>query len=247
MDETAIAELAESIRAHGIIQPVVVRPGEKGRYQLVAGERRLQAARAAGLSQVPAIVRDLRDQESLEIALVENLQREDISALDAARAYRRLIDEFDLSQEEVAARVGKSRSAVANTLRLLNLPTGVQGRIEDGSLTEGHARALLSLPNAALQSLVADEIVRKRCSVREAERLARAWIRSAKAPNVSRETSARPEQPDLLSVEEQLRKLFQTHVRVTYGEDRGAITIEFYGQEDLNRILGLIGAIPRDS
>lgn len=246
MDESAIAELAESIKAHGIIQPIVVRPADNGRYELVAGERRLQAARIAGLSQVPVIVRDVRDQESLEIALVENLQREDISPLDAARAYRRLMDEFDLSQEEVASRVGKSRPAVANTLRLLLLPAGVQERLEKGEMSEGHARTLLSLPSPALQALVADEIIRRKCSVREAERLVRGWSKAATTRIVSRETNAPAAKPDLLAVEEQLRKLFQTYVRVVFNEDRGAITIEFYGEEDLNRILSLIGAIPRE-
>ncbi len=246
MDESAIAELADSIKAHGIIQPIVVRPADNGRYELVAGERRLQAARKAGLSQVPAIVRDIRDQESLEIALVENLQREDISPLDAARAYRRLMDEFDLSQEEVASRVGKSRPTVANTLRLLLLPAGVQVRLEKGEMSEGHARTLLSLPNAALQALVADEIIRRKCSVREAERLVRGWSKAATTPDVSRETIPPAAKPNLLAVEEQLRKLFQTYVRVVFNEDRGAITIEFYGEEDLNRILSLIGAIPHE-
>lgn len=241
VDDASIAELAASIREHGIIQPVVVRTAGSGRYELVAGERRLRAARAAGLTTIPAILRDLPDQESLEIALIENIQREDISPLDAARAYRRLMDEFDLSQEDVATRVGKSRSAIANTLRLLQLPSAIQARLEKGEMTEGHARALLSISNPAGQALVADEIIRKQCSVREAERLARSWATSLAGRNVSRETGAGPEiEPNLKAVEDQLRQILKTRVRIRFGEDRGTIEIEFYGQEDLDRLLTLL-------
>jgi len=243
LDESAIQELAASIREHGIIQPVVVRPAGEGRYELVAGERRLRAARVAGLRKIPALVREMEDQQSLEVALIENIQREDISPMDAARAYRRLMDEFDLSQEELAARVGKSRPAIANTLRLLQLPEAIQQSLEKGDLSEGHARALLSIPNPNGQLLVADEIIRKGASVREAERMARSWSSAAKGRTVSRETSPHPARADLAAVEEQLRDLFKTRVRVFYAEDRGRIEIEFYGQDDLNRILELIGGI----
>jgi ParB family chromosome partitioning protein len=243
LDESAIRELAASIREHGIIQPVVVRPSGEGRYELVAGERRLRAARIAGLRKVPALVREMKDQQSLEVALIENIQREDISPMDAARAYRRLIEEFDLSQEELASRLGKSRSAIANTLRLLQLPESIQQRVEKGELSEGHARALLSIPTMNGQLLVADEVVRKGASVREAERMARAWNSAAKKAAVSRETSSHPALAELAAVEEQLRDLFKTRVRVVYAEDRGKIEIEFYGQDDLNRILELIGGI----
>ncbi len=243
VDEGAIRELAASIREHGIIQPVVVRPSGDGRFELVAGERRLRAARVAGLRRIPALVRAMEDQQSLEVALIENIQREDISPMDAARAYRRLMDEFDLSQEELASRVGKSRPAIANTLRLLQLPPAIQDRVEKGELSEGHARALLSIPNPNGQLLVADEIVRKGSSVREAERMARAWNSAARREVVSRETSPHPAKAELAAVEEQLRELFKTRVRVLYAEDRGRIEIEFYGQDDLNRILELIGGI----
>ncbi|MCC6484809.1 MAG: ParB/RepB/Spo0J family partition protein [Armatimonadetes bacterium] len=241
LDEGSIAELAASIREHGVIQPIVVRSAGAGRYELVAGERRLRAARSAGLTSIPVILREMADQESLEVALIENIQREDISPLDAARAYRRLMDEFDLSQEDVAARVGKSRSAVANTLRLLQLPEAIQARVEKGEMTEGHARALLSIVSPAGQALVADEIVRKQCSVREAERLARSWASSLAGRNVSRETNSLPGvEPNLKAVEDQLRQILKTRVRIRFGEDRGTIEIEFYGQDDLDRLLTLL-------
>lgn len=243
LDDESIAELSASVREHGIIQPIVVRTVAPGRYQLVAGERRLRAARAAGLTTVPALLREMPDQESLEVAMVENLQREDISPLDAAGAYQRLMEEFDLSQEEIAARVGKSRPAVANTLRLLQLPKAVLARLEKGELTEGHARALLMLSNPNAQILLADDVIRRQCSVRETERLARTWpAGTSAASTVSRET-VRTSDANLAAVEEQLRQLFKTKVRVSIAQDRGRIEIEFYGEDDLNRILGLIGAI----
>lgn len=243
MDEGAMAELAASVREHGIIQPIVVRGAGQGKYELVAGERRLRAARMAGLRTIPAIVREMADQESLEVALIENIQREDISPLDAARAYRRLMDEFDLTQEDLASRVGKSRPSIANTLRLLQLSDAVQRRLEKGELSEGHARALLAISNPTVQSAVADEVVRRQCSVREAERLARSWSKApAGVRTVSRETTPPATDANLTAVEEQLRKLFTTRVRITHSGDRGKIEIEFYGEEDLNRILDLIGA-----
>ncbi len=242
VDDGSIAELAASIREHGIIQPVVVRATETG-YQLVAGERRLRAARSLGLVSVPAIVRGMQDQQSLEVALVENIQREDISPLDAARAYSKLMEEFGLSQEDIAARVGKSRPAIANTLRLLQLPPSVQTRLENGQLTEGHGRALLAIANPNGQILVADEIARRGCSVREAERMARSWSEASKEGSVSRETNYPTQEPNLAAVEEQLRQLFKTKVRVSLGSDRGRIEIEFYGEDDLNRILELIGGV----
>lgn len=256
IDEVTLQELSESIQRFGVIQPIVVRPDEDGKYQLIAGERRLRASRLAGLKEIPAIVRESQDQESLELALIENIQREDINPLDAAVAYRRLMDEFNLSQEEIAKRVGKSRSSVANTLRLLQLPTSVQALLEQRKISEGHARAVLQIQNPNAQVLVAEDIARRGCSVREAERLARNWAievlgPAAKAGVVSRETptSADTEilETHLVAVEEQLKQLFGTRVRVSITKDRGKIEIEFYGEDDLNRILTLVGAIPSTS
>ncbi|MEI6914310.1 MAG: ParB/RepB/Spo0J family partition protein [Armatimonadota bacterium] len=241
VDEGSIAELASSIQQHGVIQPIVVRSGASGGFELIAGERRLRAARSLGMGTIPAILRDMEDQQSLEVALIENIQREDISPLDAARAYRRLMDEFDLSQEDVAQRVGKSRSGVANTLRLLQLPTSIQDKIEKGEITEGHARALLATSNPAVQALLADEIVRKQCSVREAERMAKNWaVPALGTKNVSRETLPSSTKTHLAAVEERLRDILRTRVRVHDLGDRGKIEIEFYGEEDLNRLLTLI-------
>lgn len=256
IDEVALQELSDSIQRFGVIQPIVVRPGGDGKYQLIAGERRLRASRLAGLKEIPAIVRESQDQESLELALIENIQREDINPLDAAVAYRRLMDEFDLSQEEIAKRVGKSRSAVANTLRLLQLPASVQALVEQRKISEGHARAVLQIQNPNAQVLVAEDIARRGCSVREAERLARNWAIEALGPAanpgvVSRETSTSADtevmETHLVAVEEQLKQLFGTRVRVSIAKDRGKIEIEFYGEDDLNRILTLVGAIPSSS
>lgn len=244
MHDESIEDLARSVTEHGVIQPVVVRSIGQGKYQLVAGERRLRASRAAGLTSIPAIVRDLKDQESLELALVENLQREDISPLDAAFAYKQLMDEFNLTQDEVARKVGKSRSAVANTLRLLKLPTGLQQRLESGELTEGHARAILSISSEQGQRVVADEIIRRKCSVREAERLARSWRTLLGHGDISRATSTAEPEVDVEAVAEELRKIFSTRVTVTMAKGRGFVSIEFYSEDDLNRILALLGAIP---
>lgn len=256
MDETTLKELTESIQRFGVIQPIVVRRDGEGRYQLIAGERRLRASRQAGLKDIPAIIRESKDQESLELALIENIQREDINPLDAAVAYRRLMDEFNLSQEEIAERVGKSRSAVANTIRLLQLPASVQALLEQRKISEGHARAVLQIQNPNAQLLVAEDIARRGCSVREAERLARNWAVEALGPaakpgGVSRETSTSADtevmETHLVAVEEQLKQLFGTRVRVSIAKDRGKIEIEFYGEDDLNRILSLVGAIPEVS
>lgn len=240
LDEGSLEELTASVKVHGVIQPIVVRAAEGGQFQLVAGERRLRAARAAGLKTIPAVVRDMEDQQSLEVALIENIQREDINAIDAAVAYRRLIDEFNLSQEEISERVGKSRPTIANTLRLLQLPERVRERVATGELSEGHARALLLVKNPTAIPLIADDLVRRQCSVREAERICKSWNNAAK---IAREND--PPQPatHLAAVEEQLRHFFKTRVRVVGGEDKGRIEIEFYGEEDLNRILELIGGV----
>src|SRR5712691_4862041 len=171
MDNAALHELAESIREHGVLQPVVGRRTERG-YELVAGERRLRASQLAGLGRVPACVRDYSDEQALEVALVENLQREDINALEAARAYKRLSEEFGLTQEQIATKVGKSRSTVANTMRLLQLSPRAQRSLESGDISEGHARALLASAPEQRESML-EEVLRGRTSVREAEQMAR--------------------------------------------------------------------------
>ena len=239
-DEESLEELVESVRRNGILQPVIVRPVGDGAFELVAGERRFRAAVQAGLGSIPAVARVLTDGESLELALIENLQREDINPVECAQAYRRLIDEFGLTQEQVAERVGKSRSAVTNTLRLLNLPVPIIESLERAEITEGHARALLSITDPEAQIKAWERIVRHGLSVREAERLSRtsSASRTSRTSHVTRETCDRD--PNLADIEDKLRRYLGTKVVITRRGDRGKIEIEFYDDEDLMRILDLM-------
>jgi len=244
IDEEKLQELVSSIRVHGVLQPVVVRPSGGGDYELVAGERRLRAAIAAGLRTIPAVVRELTNEQSLEVALIENLQREDINPMDAALAYRRLTEEFGLSQEELAFALGKSRSGIANTLRLLNLPEEIREHVRAGRLTEGHARAILAVEDTAFQLEMSKRVLEAAMSVREAERLAKRWSGDGagvlSAGHVSRETSRHQEDPNIAEIEARLRELYRTKVRLVINKDRGRIEIEFYSSDDLERILNLL-------
>lgn len=241
MDSAGMEELTSSVRVHGVLQPVVVRSKGEGSYELVAGERRLRAAKAAGLSKIPAVVRELTDEQSLQVALIENIQREDINPMDAAIAYKRLTEEFGLSQEDLSFRLGKSRSAVANTMRLLGLPEQVRRELKAGRITEGHARAVLSLDGEDRQVELCRHIVDSGLSVRDAERLAREWSRvlapEKRSQDVSRETSQDLPDPNILDIEARLREIFRTKVNLVRTRDRGRIEIEFYSDEDLERIL----------
>lgn len=237
-------ELVESVRVHGVLQPVVVRVAGSGQYELVAGERRLRASIAAGLKRVPAVIRELTDEQSLQVALIENLQREDINAMEAAQAYKRLADEFGLSQEELAFSIGKSRSAVANTMRLINLPASVQVELAKGAISEGHARAILSLSDEAEQVDLCHKIISSGLSVRESERMAREWPMSAGIGGtkgvVSRETLPASPDPNLLEVESRLREVLGTKVNLVKNKERGRIEIEFYSDDELERLLLLL-------
>ncbi len=233
--EEPLNELAASIREFGILQPLLVRPAGEGRYELIAGERRLRAAKLAGLEVVPILIRSAGGQDSLEIALIENVQREDINAMECARAYRRLVDEFGMTQEQVADRVGKSRAGVTNTLRLLRLPRRVQEGLEAGRITEGHARALLAFGTEPEQLAVFDRIVEQGLSVREVERAARPKPSAVKT--VPKQT---PKNPDLAAIEERLSEHFGAPVTIGGGE----IGISYYSEEDLERILQLLGIVP---
>lgn len=241
-DDEKFQELVNSVRVHGVLQPIVVRSKGEGEYELVAGERRLRAAKAAGLTRIPAVVRELTNEQSLQVALVENIQREDINAVDAAVAYRRLAEEFGLSQEDLAFTVGKSRSAIANTMRLLMLPDSVKEEVKSGRISEGHARAILSVEGGDRQIELCKRIVSAGLSVREAEVLSREWSRSSDqaSGHVSRETIAAREDPNLLEAESQLRNLFGTKVRIVKNKDRGRIELEFYSEDDLERLLLLL-------
>src|SRR5689334_4792170 len=226
MDDARLEELAASIREHGVIQPILVMETIDG-YQLVAGERRLRAARLAGLERIPALVRQLADQDQLEIALVENVQRSDLDPIDEATAYRQLVNEFGLTQEAVAERVGKSRAAVANTLRLLDLHPEVQAAIAEGRLTEGHGRALGGLPVDG-QAHVVGTVVDQGLSVRQTEELVRR-LREPRTPHQAPAAAASPRlDPDLERVEEDLRQRLGTKVSLSRSRKGGRIVIEYY-------------------
>ncbi|MCE5321893.1 ParB/RepB/Spo0J family partition protein [bacterium] len=243
MNDEKFQELVNSIRVHGVLQPIVVRTKGEGEYELVAGERRLRAATAAGLTRIPAMVKELTNEQSLEVALIENIQREDISPVDAAIAYKRLCDEFGLSQEDIAFGLGKSRSAVANTMRLLNLPEAVRSYLKAGKISEGHARAVLSIESEEEQIECAKRIAEGNLSVREAERLVREWSKyksSRSIRNVSRETFPPAKDPNIAEIETRLREALGTKINVVRNKDRGRIEIEFYTDDDLERIMLLL-------
>lgn len=243
-DDEKFHELVSSVRVHGILQPVVVRSSGEGNFELVAGERRLRAAAAAGLARIPAVIRELTNEQSLQVSLIENLQREDINAVEAAGAYKRLAVEFGLSQEDLAFSLGKSRSAIANTMRILNLPSEVIEHIRAGRITEGHARAILSVEGEYDQLEICDRVITGGLSVRDSERMARDWARMANLPGsrgvVSRETSAREQDPNILDIEARLREVFGTKVNVVRNKRGGRIEIEFYSDDDMERILSLL-------
>jgi len=230
-------ELVASVRQHGVLQPVMVRPKGTG-YELVAGERRWRAAKDAGLVTIPAVVKGVGDREMLEIALIENLKREDLNPIERAMAYRRLADEFQMTQDQVAGAVGLSRPAVANTLRLLDLPVEVQASIGQGRISEGHGRALLMAPDAKDLLQLWKVVEGKSLSVRETEALVRARLRG-----VSRETSQRSgrrRDPQLIDLEGQLRERYATTVAIHGKGTRGAIELRYFSSQDLERLIDLL-------
>ena len=230
-DDADLEDLAASIREHGVLQPVLVTETIDG-YQLIAGERRVRAARLAGLDRIPALVRQLADRDQLEVALVENVQRSDLDPIDEALAYRQLIDEFGLTQERVAERVGKARATIANTLRLLDLHAAVQAAIAAGRITEGHGRALGGLP-VDDQAQVLATVVGQGLSVRQAEEL----VRRLREPRATREPAAKPRlDAELERVEEDLRQRLGTKVSLTRSRKGGRIVIEYYSDEELGRL-----------
>ena len=241
-DEGGIASLADSIEQVGVLQPILVRPAADGGYQLIAGERRWRAALQAGLTVIPAIVREVRDVSALEQAVIENLHRQDLNALEEAAAYQQLIDDFGFTQEQLAQRVGKSRPSVANTLRLLNLPPAIQGLLIDGRLAAAHARALLPVEDRADQQALAEQAVAEGWSVRQVEQAVKD---RASAPTPTRGPEDRPEPgatrpAALLELEELLASHLDTRVAVQTGAKRGKIVIEFADLDDLERLYRII-------
>lgn len=245
-DEEALAELADSISQHGVIQPLLVRPMAGGGYQLVAGERRWRASRMAGLTEVPVVIREMSDAEMMEIAMVENLQREDLNAIEEAEGYRMLMERCNLTQEEAAKRVGKSRPAVANAVRLLNLPDNVQQYVKDGKLSAGHARTLLGFEDTADLQDVAQLVVEKGLSVRELERLAKKSRQtSSTKPAGDGSMTGRASLYD--EVELSLTEHLGRRVKVHAGAVKGSLEIEFYSQDDLQELANAIGGMPSDA
>lgn len=236
-DQAALEELATTIRSLGVLTPVVVRRGPAG-FQVVAGERRIRAARLAGLTRIPAVVKEASDAQALEMALVENLQREDLNPVEGAEAYRRLIEGFGLSQEEVAERVGRDRSSVANALRLLRLPKRIREDLANGTLSEGHARALLGLEKQADQLKARDLVIKRGLTVRATEALVRR-LRGA-TPARRDDRSAVGEDPNLQALEDQLRGVLGTKVRIVRTGKSGTLEISFFSHEDLTRLVELI-------
>ncbi|HMW00978.1 MAG TPA: ParB/RepB/Spo0J family partition protein [Acidobacteriota bacterium] len=240
--EESLEELAQSIRANGVVQPILVRKHGLG-YELVAGERRWRAAQRAGLHKIPAVVKDVPDEKLLELALIENIQREELNPIEEANAYQRLIQDFKLRQEDIARQVGKERSSIANMLRLLRLSPDVQQLVEDSRISMGHARAILSLEDETLQRQVAEDIIAKGLSVRETERIVRRLIDGPPQP------TAQPKEadPNLKAAETKLQRTLNTKVRITTGAKGGRIEIDYYSDEDLDRIYHqLMGNHPLD-
>ena len=239
-----ISDLADSIRAHGILQPITVRLMASGYYQIISGERRWRAAREAGLEQVPVLVVEADDRKAMELGLIENLQREDLNPMEEAQGYQTLMQEYGLTQEEVARQVGKSRPAVANALRLLGLPEDMQALVEDGRLTAGHARAVLSLEQEEARWMLAQQVMNKSLSVRQAEDIAKRMNRSAgkKQPDPS------PADPMAIDYAALAARELGNHlgrkVRIVSGKRKGRLELEYYGMDDLNDLLDALKALP---
>ncbi len=234
-DEEALASLAASIVEVGVLQPIIVREAEEGSYTLVAGERRWRAARKVGLKEIPAIIRESDDRSLLTEALVENLQREDLSPLEEATAYQELLEDFGLTHEEVGNRVGKSRSAVTNSLRLLQLPAAIQGKLERGELSAGHARALLGLDDRKFAEHIAERAVKEGWSVRQVEDAVRARNQATGDQRPGRRVDV-PRPAAIVELENRLRERLSTRVKIKYANDRGKLIVDFTSLDDLERI-----------
>ncbi len=237
--EEEISQLGDSIREHGIIQPLIVRQ-VYGKYELIAGERRWRASQAINLKTVPAIVREASDQDVIEMALIENLQRQDLNPIEEAAGYLRLAQEFDLRQEDIAKRVGKSRASVANAIRLLDLPDELQAFLAKGQITVGHAKAILALKDEEHKKAVADQVIRQKMTVRQTEKA----VQDINTPAATAQTSSQPKaglSPELVEVQNSLRDHFSTYVSIADNGKKGKIELEYYGADDLQRILDLLG------
>ncbi len=231
-DEDALAELSDSIAQHGVLQPLLVRPMPDGGYQLVAGERRWRASRMAGLTEVPVVIRDLTDAQVAELALVENLQRENLNPLEEANGYKELSDKFGYTQEKISEIVGKSRPSIANALRLLNLPEDVQEMVSNGSLSMGHARAILSLEDDKMKTDLAKLVIANDLSVRETERIARNMVKEAPRAKKTKKRNPYYDEAELA-----LSEVLGRKVKITKSSKKGALEIEFFDDADLKKLL----------
>lgn len=232
-DENSLEELAASIKSHGVIQPIIVKK-VNDRYIIIAGERRYRASRIAGIKTIPCIVKDYTDQEISEISIIENLQREDLNPIESARAIKNLIDSYNITQEEVADKIGKSRPAVANTMRLLSLPEGIINLIEGNKISAGHGRALLAVEDPVKQKEIAVEIIEKGLSVRDVEN----YIKNINKPKI---ISKKPEKSlEIKDFEKKLKNIFATKAQIKGDDNKGKIIIEYYNKQDLNRIYDII-------
>lgn len=238
-DEEAIRELAESIREHGVIQPIVVREALRG-YEIIAGERRFRASQMLGKETIPAVVRTYTDQQVMEIALIENVQREDLNAIEVAAAYQAIMTQFALTQEELSQKVGKSRSHIANFLRLLTLPDDIKEHVSRGTLSMGHARALAGVKDDAKKKELAKQTVAYGWSVRELEQ---AIQNLASAGKTKAKQKAKRRDPYLEEAERRLRETFQTTVKIKAGKDKGKIELSYFSKEDLERLLEMLKAL----
>ena len=236
----SLEELADSIREQGILQPILVEEKD-GRYGIIAGERRFRASQLAGLTEVPVIIKSLTEAEKLEVALIENIQREDLNPIEEAMAYRAIMDSAQLSQEEVAEKVGKKRPTVANSLRLLRLEKDMQNAVASGEISSGHARSILSLENPADRRILFSRIVNTGISVREAEKMAGELSRGQRKSSSKKEKSLRAQTPELREIEQRFIDVFGTRVRIKGSNNKGQIEIAYLSMDDLERIVDIIG------
>ena len=236
-DGEKIEVLSSSIKNYGVLQPIVVKPDDVGKYMIIAGERRYRASKKANLKEMPAVIKDIPMKDLMEIALIENLQREDLNAIEEALAYKSLIDHYNVTQEEISEAVGKSRPHITNTLRLLNLSKEVMAMVEDNRITPGHGKALLRIPDHNIQVQIANRIMEEELSVRETEKLAKKILENE---NIVTEKKIKQKDIYIVDVEERLTNIFGTKVNISKGKKKGKIEIEYYNDEDLDSIVSLL-------
>lgn len=237
MNSESLEELSASIKEKGVVQPIIVRSLGNDKYEIIAGERRLRACKLAGLQEIPAVIKEVSDVEAMEIAITENIQREDLNSIELARAYSALMNQFNLTQEQLAQAVGKSRPAVANIIRLLQLPYEVQENVLAGKLSMGHARALLALENENLQITLCKKIIELELSVRQTEKMVQKLLSQPKSNKTKKVLNA-----EILAIEKRLQTLLATQVKIRQSSKKGKIEIEFYSADDLERITGILEA-----